>query len=705
MESAPTWLGEVALAAAGDTTSAGCAQRFAEAAVAFAGAHAAFVFCVRRDSMALEILAATKATSGSEAMRLPLGGVPIVAATHADFRPLAVFTVRSDGVFLRLPLGTCGHLLALLRGTPSPSEFEAWQRVCDALGNVLGGMIRRERTTPPPALAPLEHAPFDSDELEQASGVFVAAERVDRERRRTEQFLECVIDNIPDMIFVKDATDLRFLRLNRAGEKLLGWPRERLIGKSDRDFFPAEEADHFIRNDREVFASRQLLDIPEEPIHTAHGTRFLHTKKLPIFDERGAALYLLGISEDITERKLARQDLAEREQRFQNLFRGAPVALWELDASGAVGELMDLRRSNSSVTVRIRRVIGAIRTLSANDATLHLFGATDVLEIERRMAELLGLGPHGGSLVEALFELSDGAGVVEREIYGQRLDGTSLNLLMRVTVPDPARNDLTYVLLSLTDVSALKAAEAALTRTAEELRRSNGELQQFAYVASHDLQEPLRVIVGFADLLKRNLGTSLGDDAREYLEFMVDAAGRMQRLIRDLLAYARVDSRNDRVESISLSVPLAEAVANLRLAIDEAGAVIEVSPDPLPAIVCDVGQLSQVFQNLLGNGLKFRGTAVPLLRIQASSTEHHVVVTVSDNGIGFDPQYRERIFEVFQRLHGIGRYPGTGIGLALCRKIVERHGGRITADSTPSHGAVFRFDLPVRGPVRDRGPA
>jgi PAS domain S-box-containing protein len=508
------------------------------------------------------------------------------------------------------------------------------------------------------------------------------------------RFLESVIENIPDMIFVKDAAELRFVRFNAAGERLLGWPRERLLGKNDHDFFPPDEAAFFTAKDREVLASRNLVEIAEEPIHTASGTRFLHTKKIPIVDATGIPAFLLGISEDITEKKLAREALRAQEERFRNLFRSAPVSLWELDASACLPDLEVLRHSAASLTVRIRRIFESLVTLSINDETLALFGAPNAETVQARLPELLGMGRHGGSLVEALVELTCGTETVEREISGQRLDGRPLHLLMRLTVPPGANADLRYVLLSLTDVSALKDAEAALTQAAEELRRSNAELQQFAYVASHDLQEPLRVITGFSDLLRKSLGGQLTGESAEFLEFIVDAAARMQRLIRDLLAYARVGTAQRRRELVGLSGPLGDALANLRLLLEETGAQVIVRPEPLPAAPVDPLQLTQVFQNLIGNALKFRSTAAPRIEIDATATPASVLIVCRDNGIGFDPQYRERIFEVFQRLHGHGRYPGTGIGLALCRKIIEQHGGSISADATPGHGAVFQFNLP-----------
>jgi PAS domain S-box-containing protein len=553
---------------------------------------------------------------------------------------------------------------------PTPETLDALNRVGASLVNVLSLAARPESASgPPPTLA--------------GNG-----------------FLESVVENIPDMIFVKDAAELRFVRFNAAGERLLGWPRSHLLGKNDHDFFPPDEAAFFTAKDREVLEARRLVEISEEPIHTASGTRYLHTKKIPILDAAGTPRFLLGISEDITEKKLAREALRAQEERFRSLFRSAPVSLWELDASACLSDLEVLRQSAASLTVRIRRIFESLVTLSMNDATLTLFGAPDASTVEAHLPELLGMGRHGGSLVEALVELTCGTETVEREIAGQRLDGHPLHLLMRLTVPPGAHADLRYVLLSLTDVSALKDAEAALTQTAEDLQRSNAELRQFAYVASHDLQEPLRVITGFSDLLKRSLGGRLEGESAEFLEFIVDASGRMQRLIRDLLAYSRVGTAERRREVVSLSGPLGDALANLRVALEESGARVIVRPDPLPEATVDPGQLAQVFQNLVGNALKFRSTASPAIEIDAVPAAGGLQILVRDNGIGFDPQYRERIFEVFQRLHGPGRFPGTGIGLALCRKIIEQHGGQISADATPGHGAVFQFTLPAPGGAR-----
>jgi signal transduction histidine kinase len=228
-----------------------------------------------------------------------------------------------------------------------------------------------------------------------------------------------------------------------------------------------------------------------------------------------------------------------------------------------------------------------------------------------------------------------------------------------------------------------------------ELTRSNAELEQFAYVASHDLQEPLRKVRVYLELLERRCRARLDDEAAQFIAFAVEAAGRMQVLIHDLLSYARVGSRGRPFEPVDCAVPFGEAVANLEAAIRESGAT--VTHGPLPAVQADAAQLVQLFQNLLGNAIKFRGPRPPAVRVDAERDGCWWHFAVRDNGIGIEPRYLDRLFVLFQRLHTQGEYPGTGIGLAICKKIVERHGGRIGVDSQVGEGSTFRFTLPVTG--------
>ncbi|HYC36705.1 MAG TPA: ATP-binding protein [Usitatibacter sp.] len=239
--------------------------------------------------------------------------------------------------------------------------------------------------------------------------------------------------------------------------------------------------------------------------------------------------------------------------------------------------------------------------------------------------------------------------------------------------------------------SQLREAHDMLEVKARELTRSNEELQQFAYVASHDLQEPLRMISSYTQLLARRYGDRLDGDAREFMDFIVDGAARMKQLIEDLLEYSRVGTRGRDLEPTDSSAALAKALSNLRKAQEESGA--RVTSGEMPRVVADANQLTQLFQNLVANAIKFRGVDAPRIHVAGESRGDSWAFTVKDNGIGLDTQYADRIFMMFQRLHNKAEYPGTGIGLAICKKIVERHGGRIWVESTPGAGCTFGFTL------------
>jgi hypothetical protein len=245
------------------------------------------------------------------------------------------------------------------------------------------------------------------------------------------------------------------------------------------------------------------------------------------------------------------------------------------------------------------------------------------------------------------------------------------------------------------ELTKRKRAEEKLKETLAELERSNRELEQFAYVASHDLQEPLRMVSSFTQLLARRYKDKLDADANEFITYAVDGANRMQKMISDLLTYSRVGTRGKPFEPICCEAVLDQAVTNLQVAIEESGAV--VTHDPLPTLMADGTQLVQLFQNLIGNAIKFRSDVPPEIHIGVERTDSEWRFSVRDNGIGIDPQHHDRIFMIFQRLHSREEYPGTGIGLAICKRIVERHGGRIWVESQPGKGATFYFTIPARG--------
>ena len=249
------------------------------------------------------------------------------------------------------------------------------------------------------------------------------------------------------------------------------------------------------------------------------------------------------------------------------------------------------------------------------------------------------------------------------------------------------------ILLAIEDITERKRAEERLAQQARELARSNAELEQFAYVAAHDMQEPLRMVTSYCRLLAQRYHGKLDADADDFIHFAVDGATRMQSMIQALLDYARVGTRGGEFKLTACDAALEEATANLKELIEESGAT--VTRDPLPTVHGDRAQLVQLFQNLIGNAMKFRGDQPVRVHVGAHREEGGWKFFVRDNGIGIASRHSEQIFKIFQRLHERGKYPGTGIGLSICKRIVERHRGRIWVESQPGKGATFSFTLPI----------
>ena len=280
----------------------------------------------------------------------------------------------------------------------------------------------------------------------------------------------------------------------------------------------------------------------------------------------------------------------------------------------------------------------------------------------------------------------------QRPLAALRADGVEFPV--EATISQCTVGGETLFTAIVRDITERKRAEAELAKQAEDLARSNVELERFAYVASHDLQEPMRTVRSFAQLLQRRYASQLTGDGEEYLRFITDGVQRMQTLINDLLAYSRVTSQGGAFGHADCTQILRMVLDSLQASIESKGA--GVTFDPLPVVIGDATQLGQVFQNLIVNAIKFHGDDPPRIHVSVKEEPGEWVFSVADNGIGIAPEYFERIFIIFQRLHTIEEYGGTGIGLAICKKIVERHGGRIWVESAVGKGSTFSFSVPKR---------
>ncbi len=298
-----------------------------------------------------------------------------------------------------------------------------------------------------------------------------------------------------------------------------------------------------------------------------------------------------------------------------------------------------------------------------------------------------------GELGQIQERVAQGESVGRYETVRMAKDGRRIDVSLVVSPIFDAAGRITGASSIHRDITERKRAEEALARRAEELERSNTELEQFAFVASHDLQEPLRMVASYTQLLAQRYQGKLDADADEFIAFAVEGAQRMQKLIQDLLTYSRLGTRREEFKPIDCGQALGRALQNLAASIEESGA--SITHGPLPTVMADGSQLTQLFQNLVSNAIKFRDQQPPRVHISAERNGAEWTFAVQDDGIGIEPQYADRIFVIFQRLHPRNEYPGTGIGLAISKKIVERHGGRIWVESKVGEGATFKFTIPT----------
>jgi PAS domain S-box-containing protein len=380
---------------------------------------------------------------------------------------------------------------------------------------------------------------------------------------------------------------------------------------------------------------------------------------------------IFTVAYDITDRKIAEDALRESQRRFRLIAETIEDVFWIADVD--VHKMVYVSPAYEQIWGRSRKEF---------ETNPRAFG--EAIHPEDRPGAL------------SVLEFQAKGLPYEHEFRIIRPDGSTVWIWNHAF---PVRNESGHVVLYTgvaKDITQRKRMEESLRTHAEQLARSNAELERFAYVASHDLQEPLRMVASFTKLLSQRYSGKLDETADRYINYAVDGSKRMQALIIDLLAYSRVNSKELDLQETRCEAAVLDAMRNLKLAIDESGA--SVYWDPLPSLLLDHSQFTLLFQNLLGNAIKFRrDNEPPRVHISAADTGAEWTFSVNDNGIGIEPRHAGKVFQIFQRLHTRVEYPGTGIGLAVCKKVVERHGGKIWMDSEPGVGSTFHFTIPKPG--------
>jgi PAS domain S-box-containing protein len=515
--------------------------------------------------------------------------------------------------------------------------------------------------------------------LESADGILVTAAIRDISVRKSaeahlaqmEGRYRGLLEAAPDaMVVVNVAGEI--VLLNVRAEKEFGYSRDELVGQKVKNIIPEGFAERIVADGTRTAAEAlaQQIGTGIELIgRRKDGSEFPIELMLSPLESADGILVTAAIR-DISVRKSAEAHLAQMEGRYRGLLEAAPDAMVVVNVAGEIVLL----------NVRAEKEFGYSRD--------ELVGQKVKNIIPEGFAERI-IADGTRTAAEALAQ-QIGTGI---ELIGRRKDGSELPIELMLSPLESA--DGILVTAAIRDITERKKSEEHLVKTVGELKRSNDELQQFAYVSSHDLQEPLRMVASYTQLLAKRYKGRLDSDADEFIAFAVDGCNRMQGLIQDLLAYSRAGANGKALCEVSGEDALQGALTNLRLTIEQSGAI--VTHDSLPSVRTDETQLTQVFQNLVGNAIKYRNAEAPRVHISATKKgDTEWIFSVRDNGLGIDPQYFERIFILFQRLHGRNEFEGTGIGLAICKKVLERLGGRIWVESQPEKGSIFYFALPER---------
>jgi PAS domain S-box-containing protein len=459
-------------------------------------------------------------------------------------------------------------------------------------------------------------------------------------------------------------TEGRLLEVNETYCRMSGYSAQELLAMPISELAANEAADDTATR------NKRIMTQGESRFESRH-----RRKDGGIYDVEVSAQYrpteggrYVGFLRDITERKRAEEELRAKEHMLSESQRIAHVGSWNWDLATGI--------------------------LTWTPETYRLHGVSPDTFVPSRETLLGLIHPDDRAATQTwIGACLAGEKPPDLEFRSSLPAGGVRNIHARGYLVLDAENKPIRMAGIAQDVTERKRMEDAIRGHSEELARSNAELERFAYVASHDLQEPLRMVASFTQLLAKRYSGKLDETANRYIEYAVDGAKRMQQLIADLLAYSRVSNKEIDLRQTECEAVVQSAMRNLTMVIDESGASVDW--DPLPSLWADQAQLTQLFQNLFGNAIKFRRNGErPRIHISAAYTGAEWVLSVQDNGIGIEPLHADRVFQIFQRLHTRAEYPGTGIGLAVCKKVVERHGGKIWVESEPGAGSTFRFTIP-----------
>jgi PAS domain S-box-containing protein len=490
------------------------------------------------------------------------------------------------------------------------------------------------------------------------------------ERKRTEQTLNEALDLNQKIIEASSLgifacrVDGACVLANQAVAKISGASLEKMLTLNFRQLASWKEnglfqiAENVLETGKEQRAEIHITSSFGKDVWlNYHFTRFT----------RNNEPHFLMLVDDVTERKLAEKAMQQSEEQFRSLFESSREGIIYMDMDGMIQD------ANPTYQDMVGYSMEELKSMSSRQLTPQKWHTLE------------------DDLARTQIFTRDYSDEYEKEYI--RKNGTVFPINVRKWLIKNGEGTPVGEWAMVRDITERKQAEAALESYAEQLEKSNQDLQDFASIASHDLQEPLRMVSSYVQILATDYKGKLDPEADEYIGYAVDGAKRMQRLIEDLLTYSRVSTRGQPLQQVNSHLVLEEVLKNLALVIEESGAII--THDPMPIVMADKTQLYQLFLNLLSNALKFRGPDPSRIHVGAQHTDSQWLFTMKDNGIGIEPQYFDRIFVIFKRLHTRSEYSGTGIGLALCKKIVERHGGHIWVESELGHGTTFYFTLPT----------